>query len=67
MTLKVWTTLSPRSPGQPKKNGTKKPMLTHVSNAKENIAKSNKSELWNPLSYRGLPYLVVLLKLNEVI
>ena len=22
-----------------------------------NIAKSNKSELWNPLSYRGLPYL----------
>ena len=30
---------------------------TLVSNAKENIAKSNKSELWNRLSYRGLPYL----------
>ena len=30
---------------------------THVSNAKGNIAKSNKSELWNHLSYRGLPYL----------
>ncbi len=30
---------------------------THVSNAKGNIAKSNKSELWNRLSYRGLPYL----------
>ena len=28
-----------------------------VSNAKENIAKSNRSELWNRLSYRGLPYL----------
>ena len=28
-----------------------------VSNAKGNIAKSNKSELWNRLSYRGLPYL----------
>ena len=31
--------------------------FTHVSNAKGNIAKSNKSELWNRLSYRGLPYL----------
>ena len=30
---------------------------TLVSNAKGNIAKSNKSELWNHLSYRGLPYL----------
>ena len=30
---------------------------TLVSNAKGNIAKSNKSELWNRLSYRGLPYL----------
>ena len=30
---------------------------THVSNAKGNIAKSNKSEIWNCLSYRGLPYL----------
>ena len=29
---------------------------THVSNAKGNVAKSNKSELWNRLSYRGLPY-----------
>ena len=28
---------------------------TLVSNAKGNIAKSNKSELWNYLSYRGLP------------
>ena len=28
-----------------------------VNNAKGNIAKSNKSELWNCLSYRGLPYL----------
>ena len=28
-----------------------------VSNAKGNLAKSNKSELWNRLSYRGLPYL----------
>jgi hypothetical protein len=28
-----------------------------VSIAKVNIAKSNKSELWNCLSYRGLPYL----------
>ena len=30
---------------------------TLVSNAKGNLAKSNKSELWNGLSYRGLPYL----------
>ena len=30
---------------------------TLVSNAKGNIAKSNKSELWNRLSYRGLLYL----------
>ena len=30
---------------------------TLVSNAKGNIAKSRKSELWNCLSYRGLPYL----------
>ena len=30
---------------------------TLVSIAKGNIAKSNKSELWNRLSYRGLPYL----------
>ena len=30
---------------------------TIVSNAKGNLAKSNKSELWNRLSYRGLPYL----------
>ena len=30
---------------------------TLVSNAKGNLAKSNKSELWNRLSYRGLPYL----------
>ena len=29
---------------------------TLVSIAKGNIAKSNKSELWNRLSYRGLPY-----------
>ena len=29
---------------------------TLVSNAKGNLAKSNKSELWNRLSYRGLPY-----------
>ena len=29
---------------------------TLVSIAKGNIAKSNKSEFWNPLSYRGLPY-----------
>ena len=29
---------------------------TLVSNAKGNLAKSNKSELWNHLSYRGLPY-----------
>ena len=29
---------------------------TIVSNAKGNLAKSNKSELWNHLSYRGLPY-----------
>ena len=29
---------------------------TLVSNAKGNVAKSNKSELWNRLSYRGLPY-----------
>ena len=29
---------------------------TIVSNAKGNLAKSNKSELWNRLSYRGLPY-----------
>ena len=28
---------------------------TLVSNAKGNLAKSNKSELWNRLSYRGLP------------
>ena len=31
--------------------------LTHVSNATKKISKSNKSELWNRLSYRGLPYL----------
>jgi len=30
---------------------------TLVSNAKRKISKSNKSELWNRLSYRGLPYL----------
>ena len=30
---------------------------TLVSNAKGNLAKSNKSELWNRLSHRGLPYL----------
>ena len=30
---------------------------TLVSNAKGNLAKSNKSEVWNRLSYRGLPYL----------
>ena len=30
---------------------------TLVSNAKGNLAESNKSELWNRLSYRGLPYL----------
>ena len=30
---------------------------TLVSNAKGNLAKSNKSELWNRLSYRTLPYL----------
>ena len=30
--------------------------LTLVSIAKRNISKSNKSELWNCLSYRGLPY-----------
>ena len=30
---------------------------TLVNNAKGNLAKSNKSELWNRLSYRGLPYL----------
>ena len=29
---------------------------TLVSNAKGNLAKSNKSELWKHLSYRGLPY-----------
>ena len=29
---------------------------TLVSNAKGNVAKSNKSELLNRLSYRGLPY-----------
>ena len=29
---------------------------TLVSNANESIAKSNKSENWNRLSYRGLPY-----------
>ena len=29
---------------------------TLVSNAKGNLVKSNKSELWNRLSYRGLPY-----------
>ena len=29
---------------------------TLVSNAKGNLAKSNKSELWNRLSYRGLIY-----------
>ena len=29
---------------------------TLVSNAKGNLAKSNKSELWNRLLYRGLPY-----------
>ena len=28
---------------------------TLVSNAKGNLAKSNISELWNHLSYRGLP------------
>ena len=32
-------------------------LLYSVRNAKGNIAKSNKSELWNCLSYRGLPYL----------
>ena len=31
--------------------------LTHVSIAKRKISKSNKSELWDRLSYRGLPYL----------
>ena len=30
---------------------------TLVSNAKGNLAESNKSDLWNLLSYRGLPYL----------
>ena len=30
---------------------------TLVSNAKGNLAESNKSELWNHLSYRGLPYI----------
>ena len=30
--------------------------LSLVSNAKRKISKSNKSELWNRLSYRGLPY-----------
>ena len=30
--------------------------LTLVSIAKRKISRSNKSELWNPLSYRGLPY-----------
>ena len=30
--------------------------LTLVSNAKTKISKSNKSELWNRLTYRGLPY-----------
>ena len=30
--------------------------LTLVSNAKRKISKSNKSELWNRLSYRGLLY-----------
>ena len=30
--------------------------LTLVSNAKRKISKSNKSELWNHLSYRGLSY-----------
>ena len=30
---------------------------TLVSNAKGNLAESNKSELWNRLSYRGPPYL----------
>ena len=29
---------------------------TLLSNAKGNLAKSNKSELWNGLSYRGVPY-----------
>ena len=29
---------------------------TLVSNVKGNVTKSNKSELWNRLSYRGLPY-----------
>ena len=29
---------------------------TLVSNAKGNLAKSNKSEFWNRLSYRDLPY-----------
>jgi hypothetical protein len=30
---------------------------THVSNGKKNIAKSNKSEVWNRLSFIGPPYL----------
>ena len=30
--------------------------LTLVSNAKRKISKSNKSKLWNRLSYRDLPY-----------
>jgi hypothetical protein len=30
--------------------------LTLVGNAKRNISKSNKSELWNHMSYRGLSY-----------
>ena len=30
--------------------------LTHVSIAKRKISKSNKSELWDRLSYRDLPY-----------
>ena len=31
-------------------------LLRHISNAKRKISKSKKSELWNRLSYRGLPY-----------
>ena len=31
-------------------------ILTLLSNTKKNISKSNKSELWNRLSYRDLPY-----------
>ena len=42
--------------------------ITLVSNAKRKILKSNKSELWNRLSYRGLPYFLRLAaKLSEMI